>query len=278
MKKMKKTIGLIGVVAMAMALMIAFSGVASASQPVKPTKETECIGITTEIICSGTVVESQGFSLESSSKDLLDNPPLYAGKAGEKYGKIKYDEKMIGLSGATEFDMCFEVDTSKTAPNLHVHKQIGYKQGVLGSLSHDEQVGMNIVATAKTTRKTKKESVLPEEEEEWKKKLCPFKKVTKTTKTVPASCEEVNAYSEMVVTEVSATAETKIGITEAPVNLGYKINAEGKGLVAAGVGVSVVDGRGKDTLGSRMMYKEKSIAYGDFEFGKEVGYKSEPPT
>ncbi|RJS80926.1 hypothetical protein CW713_06875 [Methanophagales archaeon] len=275
---MKKTIGLTGVVAMAMALMIAFSGVASASQPVKPTKETECVGVTTDITCSGTVVESQGLSLESSSKDILDNPPLYAGKAGEKYGKIKYDEKMIGLSGATDFDKCLEVDTSKTAPNLHVHKQIGYKQGVLGSLSSDEQVGMNIVTTAKVTRKTKKKSVLPEEEEKWKKKICPFKKVTKTTKTVPASCEEVNAYSEMVVTEVSATTETNVGITKAPVNLGYKINAEGKGFVAAGVGVSVVDGRGKDTLGSKMVYKEESIAYGDFEFSREVGYKSEPPT
>ena len=72
--------------------------------------------------CSGTVVENQGFSLENSSKDLLDNPPLVA---GEKYGSIEYDEKMIGLSGDTEFDKCFEVYTD-TAPNLDVHKQIRY--------------------------------------------------------------------------------------------------------------------------------------------------------
>ena len=268
---MKRTIGLIGVVAIAMALLIAFSGVALASQPVKPTKETETLEITTDITCSGTVVESQGLSLEIGSKNLLDNPSL---KDGEIYGGIKYDEKMIGLSGDTEFDKCFVVDTG-TTPNLDVHKQIGYKQGYLGSLSHHEQLGMKIIAAGKTT--TKKESVLPEEEEEWKKKLCPFK--DKTTKKVPGSCEEVHVYSEMFVTSVQATTETEVGITEAPVNLNYRVNAKGTGLVVAGVGVYVEDGRGgKDsTLGSRMMYKEKSIAYGEFEFTKEIGYKSKPP-
>ena len=134
--------------------------------------------------------------MESSSKDLLDNPPLYAGKAGERYGKIKYDEKMIGLSGATDFDKCLEVDTG-TAPNLAVEKQIGYTSGELGSLSHDEEVGMNVVATAKTTTKTRKKSVLPEEEEEWKKKLCPFKKVTKTTKIATAIGDSENKKGGM---------------------------------------------------------------------------------
>jgi hypothetical protein len=43
MKKMK-VIELISVVAIAMALTIVFSGVALASQPVPPTKETEILG------------------------------------------------------------------------------------------------------------------------------------------------------------------------------------------------------------------------------------------
>ena len=257
---MKKTTRLISVVAIAMALTIVFSGVALASQPVPPTKETETLDITTTITCTGTVVESQGLSLEIGSGDLLGNPPL---ADGEIYGGIKYDEKMIGLSGDIEFDKCFEVDTSKTAPNLDVHKQIGYKQGYLGSLSHHEQVGMTLIAAGKTTKTDE---------------LCPFRRPT--TKKVPGSCEEVHAYSEMFVTSVQAATTTEVGITDAPVNLNYRINAEGTGLVVAGVGLYVDDGiGGKDsTLGSRMAYKEKSIAYGEFEFTKEVGYKSKPPT
>jgi hypothetical protein len=265
---MKRTIELISVVAIAMALAIAFSGVALASQPVKPTKETEILDITTDITCLGTVVESQELSLEIDSVDLLNKGKSSAEgmsplAPGEIYGSIKYDEKMIGLSGDIEFDKCFEVDTSKTAPNLDVHKQIGYKQGYLGSLSHHEQVGMTLIAAGKTTKTDE---------------LCPFRKPT--TKKVPGSCEEVHAYSAMFVTSVQATTETEVGITEAPVNLNYRINAEGTGLVVAGVGVYVEDGRGgKDsTLGSRMVYNEMSIAYGEFKFTKKIGYESKPPT
>ena len=269
---MKRT-KLIGVVAIAMALIlaIAFSGVALASQPVKPTKQTETIDITTDITCSGTVVESQRLSLESSSIDLLGIPPLEVTtekKGGEVYGKIKYDEKMIGLSGTTDFDKCFCADTG-SAPNLYVHKQIGYKQGVLGSLSHDEQVGMKAVAARTYIKKTSQD-------------ICPFREDKKEYTKIPASCEEVNVYSEMVVTDVQAETDTKVGIidTVAPVSLNYKIDANGSGLVAVGVGVYVEDGRShsKDTLGSRLMYKEKSIAYGDFEFTKKIGYESQPPT
>ncbi|MCK4732229.1 MAG: hypothetical protein KAT65_07200 [Methanophagales archaeon] len=279
--KKTKTIELISVVviAMALALAIAFSGSAVASQPVKTTKETETIDITTTIVCTGTVVESQRLSLEIDSGNLLNNPPLnpdatYKKCTGEIYGKIKYGEKMIGSSGVTDFEKCLGVDTG-TAPNLDVHKQIGYTQGFLGSLSHEEQLGMKVLATNWICTDKKSESVLPPEEEEWKKKLCPFKKVTTTTEKVPASCEEVHVYSEMVVTDVVATTETSVGITEAPVNLKYKICAKGTGLVVAGVSAYVEDGRGVDLLSSRMAYKEKSIGYGEsVEFTKDIGYKS----
>ena len=286
--KRTKTIGLISVAAIAMALTlaIAFSGVALASQPVKATKETETIDITTDITCSGTVVESQGFSLESSSIDLLDNPPLgtteyeftfvnttYDKKIGEVYGKIKYDEKMIGSSGVTDFDKCLGVDTGST-PNLDVHKQIGYTQGALGSLSHDEQVGMKAVAARTYNKKTS--TIGWDALEPWKQYLCPFRDEKKESEKIPASCEEVNVYSEMVVTDVQAETDTKVGITKAPVNANYDVTAAGTGLVVAGVDVYVEDGRSyyKDTLGSRLMYKDKSIGYGNVTFDKKIGYES----
>jgi hypothetical protein len=92
---MKKTIGLVSVVAIAMALTlaIAFSGVALASPAVDPTSETEKLDITTTITCNGNVVESQSLNWEIDSGNLLDNLPL---ADDEKYGKIGYNEKMIG--------------------------------------------------------------------------------------------------------------------------------------------------------------------------------------
>ena len=270
---MKKTIGLISVVAIAMALTIAFSGVALASPAVPPTDETETLEITTTITCTGDVVESQWLSLEIDSKNLLDNPPL---ANNEKYGKIGYKEKMIASSGTTEFDKCFDVDTG-TTPNLDVHKQIGYTQGVLGSLSHEEQLGMKVIFAGKAAVPGGETCTGWDMFEPWKQKLCPFKtcKDDPDKPAVPGSCEEVNTYSKIVVTDVQATTETSVGITAAPVNLKYRINAVGTGFVVAGVSAYVADGRGADGLGSRMSYKEKSIGYGEsVDFTKEIGYKS----
>jgi hypothetical protein len=113
--------------------------------------------------------------------------------------------------------------------------------------------------------------------EPWKQELCPFKtcKDDPDKPAVPGSCEEVNTYSKIVVTDVQAETTTEVGITAAPVNLNYRINAVGTGLVIAGMNAYVEDGRGAAGLGSKMSYKEKSIGYGEsVDFIKEIGYKS----
>jgi hypothetical protein len=268
MKKAKTK--LTGVVAVAMALTIAFSGVALASHPVPPTKETETLDITTNIKCTGTVVESQRLSLEIDSGNLLDNPPL---AAGEKYGKIGYKQKMIASNGTTTFNKTFVVDTG-TAPNLNVTKNIGYKSGDLGSLSHEEQLRMKVISAGKAGNR--------------KPVLCPFDKGERVP-AVPGSCEEVNTFSKIVATDVQATTETSVGITNDPVattetsvgitndpvNLNYNINAVGTGFVVAGVDLYVEDGHGADGLGSGMSYKEKSIGWGkSVNFTKKIGYTS----
>ena len=78
---------------------------------------------------------------------------------------------------------------------------------------------------------------------------------------------EVNAYSAMVVTEVGATTETKVGR-----ELLYETDAKGKGSVSVGVDISVAD----DCID--ITYSDKSKAYGgNFSFEKKVGYTSKPP-
>jgi hypothetical protein len=207
-------------------------------------------------------MENEELSWKSSSKNLLDIPPL---APGEVYGQIKYDENMIGLAGAIIFTKDFNVDTG-TAPNLGVMKTIGYTGR---GLSHDEQVGMKL--------STKGKDDIPGETP-----LCPFAPAGPDTPGYPGSYEEVNAYSTLVVTNVAATTITGVGITGIsgdPVNLLYKIAANGTGTVAAGVSAYVADGRGGEDsdLGSRLLYREKSIAYGNFEFYKSIWYTSNPP-
>jgi uncharacterized repeat protein (TIGR01451 family) len=198
-----------------------------------PTKTL--IDVTTEIKSDGIVIEGEQFGWVTSNGNLLNNPPL---SPGEAVGSIKYDDKMIGSNGTTEFEKSFGVNTNVT-PNIAVTKDIGYKSGDLGSLSYDEQVGMRYSGASP-----------------------PLSSDTK--------CEDVNAYSKMVVTDVEATTETEVGITETEErDLHYGINAEGKGSVSAGV----------DASASSMSYKDKSTAYGgNFSLHKKVDYTSKPST
>ena len=155
-------------------------------------------------------------------------------QSGEKQGQIKYNENMIASGGDTEFNKDFKIDSGET-PNLEVTKNIGYTAaGEKGSLSHAESVYMSLISSE--------------------------------------SCAYVSAGSSMSVTEVQATTETEVGITEDPVKSGYKIIAEGNGLVSAGVNALV-----EDNYKGKMRYKDKSIAYGELEFDKEVQYMSESP-
>ena len=277
---MKKTTILIGVIATAVVLSIAFSGVALASQPVCPTPETETIKTVTQISCQGMVTETEKVSWESSNENLINNPPL----AGDEIvGKMDYYQDMKVTDGVTTFIKDMDVDTG-SVPNLNVMKSIGYTQGpTIGSLSHDEEVSFGVVGNY-----TQTSGVI----------LCPF--AAAAQKTIPASCEDVKASSKMVVTDVLATTVTKVEISESPLELHYEVDATGSGgagtpavgHIAAEFEVYVEDGSGEGntaggfqghcdggdvgnfTLGSKLTHYEKSTADGLWEFHKEMDYKS----
>ena len=291
---MKKTTRLIGAVAIAMVLMIAFSGVALASQPVCPTPETETIKTVTMISCQGMVTETEQVTWETSNEDLINNPPLGINlfgiitiPAGEVVGKLDYKQDLKVTDGVTNFIKDLDVDTG-SAPNLNVMKSIGYAQGeTIGSLSHDEEVEMEIIAGASLTRRVI---------------LCPFAAAATetpvlrpggrwTVPVLPPSCEDVKASSKMVVTDVLATTVTKVAISESPLELHYEIDATGsggagtpaKGHIAAEFSAEVEDGAlfssilfdvFEPPLGSKLTHYEKSTADGLWEFHKEMDYKS----
>ena len=71
---MKKTTRLIGIVAIAMVLMIAFSGVATASWLAEFTPENQTVKTATKIV-----------DWKSSSKNLFDNPTLAFGKVATDF-------------------------------------------------------------------------------------------------------------------------------------------------------------------------------------------------
>ena len=279
---MKKTTRLIGVAATAMVFSIAFSGVALASQPVCPTPETESIKTVTMISCEGMVTETEQVSWESSNEDLINNPPIVnenAPMTGEVVGKMDYKEDLKVTDGITNFIKDMDIDTG-SVPNLNVMKSMGYTQGMtIGSLSHAEEVDVGMVAAWTWTS-----DVI----------LCPFAAVA-TGDRLPANCEDVEASSKMVVTDVLATTVTKVEVSEAPVDMHYEIDATGSGgagtsahgHIVAEFEVHVEDGSASNAagghcalatdpnmLGSKLTHYEKSTADGLWEFHKEMDYTS----
>ena len=291
---MKKIVRLISVAAIAMALIIAFSGVALANQPVCPTPETETIKTVTQISCQGMVTEKEKVSWETSNEDLLNNPPLGIDILGiitlpvvEVVEKVDYNQDLKVTDGTTNFIKVMDVDTG-SVPNLNVMKSIGYTQGeTIGSLSHDEEVDMEIIAGASLTRRVI---------------LCPFAAAATetpvlfpggpfTVPVLPPSCEDVSAGSSMMVTDVLATTRTKVEMSESPVSLHYAVTATGSGgagtsahgHIAADFGAEVEDGAlfssilfdvFEPPLGSKLTHYEKSTANGLWEFSKEIDYTS----
>ena len=275
---MEKITRRISVVAIAMVLTIAFSGVALASLPACSTPETSHVSTVTIISCQGVVTEFEKVVWDSSNEDLLNSPPL---NGGETIGKMTYLQDLKVTDGITKFVKDMDVDTG-SAPNLNVLKSVGYSQaGTIGALSHDEEVGMGLVSNWTATS-----GVV----------LCPFASAAQTL--LPASCEDVKASSNMVVTEVLATTRTKVTMTDAPVSLHYGITATGSGgagtaahgSIGAVFSVYTEEGSGAGTadfvgycsagdpqnmtLGSTLSHYEKSTAKGLWEFSKEMDYVS----
>jgi len=271
-----KTTKLMGVVAIAMALMIVFSGAVVASRPACTTPETQTINTVIQISSRGMVTETEKVSWESSNEDLLNSPPL---QDREVIGRIDYTESLKVTDGTTVYVKDMGVDTG-SEPNLDVMTSVGYTQGrTIGALSLDEDAGMGIVSNWANTS-----AVIP----------CSF--ATRATgNKLPASSEDVSAGSSMLVTDVLATTRAKVGITEAPVGLHYAVTATGSGVlpeidsdgtplahgrIAAEFSVSALEGSAENgnvsesTLGSRLTYYKRSTAIGLWQFHAGMDYES----
>jgi hypothetical protein len=162
------------------------------------------------------MTEQQKISWETSNEDLINNPPIVnedAPMTGEVVGKMDYYQDLKVTDGTTNFIKDTDIDTGDE-PNLNMMKSIGYGQGTtIGSLSHNEEVEMGIVAAWTWT-----DDVI----------LCPFAAAA-TGNRLPASCVDVEASSSMVVTEVLATTVARVEITESPIDLHYQVDATGLG-------------------------------------------------
>ena len=102
--------------------------------------------------------------------------------------------------------------------------------------------------------------------------------------TKGASYEEVDAYSMLTGTNMLTATTTKVGLTDDPVGVQYKIYAGGEkegalanGKVSAGASMYVMNAS-NGGLWSKWSYEEESTASGSFEFYKVIAYTSKITT
>jgi hypothetical protein len=275
-KKMKRTTRLIGIVAIAMVLSIAFSGVALASCTVPETEQTSRIETTTEVICMGTMIEDESLIFDQASTDLLALPPLDA-DTSERYASTRYSESMIARDGYTSFVKDFAMDSSNTeAPlyNLDVEKTFDYLANNGGGLIYSESVAIDVL------------SLFDEDADV----MCAF---ALAGDDLLDSCEYVEAGSTLDVTEVSTTTHartitTALACDSTPVILHYDIRAGPTDLTTTPLAVGSASaymtahdmaGRGQDEdgdaqLGAEVSYRETISVSGLFDLYKDMNYRS----
>jgi hypothetical protein len=232
---------------------------------------------TTTRLMIGVVAIAMVLSIAFSGVALADLYYYY--QPHEVVGKMDY---YPCLTDGFIKDM--DVDTG-SVPNLNVMKSIGYGQGAtIGSLRHDEEISMGIVAAPSPTEEVVLCPFASRATEGWWHEVDNNNEPVRLS-VLPASCVDVEASSAMVVTEVLATTVTKVDISESPLNLHYQIDATGLGgagtpavgHIAAEFEVYTEDGSAwADThcnqgdpasfmLGSKLTHYEKSTADGLWE-------------
>ena len=96
-----------GVIVIALAMLIALTGVVMADQVVNATPETQTITTSTAIIADGLVMDNAGLAW-TLSNNVMNNPPL---ADQEVQYTTAYDANTVAQAGSTTFVKTMVIDT-----------------------------------------------------------------------------------------------------------------------------------------------------------------------
>jgi hypothetical protein len=262
-----------GVIVIALAMLIALTGVVMADQPVNATLETQTITTSTSIIANGLVMDSAGLTW-SLSNSKLDNPPL---ETAEVQYTTAYDANTVAQAGTTTFVKQMAIDTrNKVASqsNVKADTQVSY------IMTED---GGNIVGTENLMIDGAGNVTTAAD-----KMLCPF--ASQPDNVIPAFCNIVQAGSkyDLVVGSVTTNANEKFVGTDAtyPTVLNYQINVKPYGSAAGQINAvgsamgyvkaHIQEARVNGTVKAEdLVYSETSSVEGSISaFNKVIAYQS----
>jgi hypothetical protein len=259
---------------LALALLIACTGLVFADPGVNATPEVAGITTSTSIDCVGIVTESDSLAMTSTNTGAVNSMPLGEGTVQYTAG---YNDNLMAVNGHTTFVKSMQISTANTIAgqsNIKANTNLQFIGIDGGRATRTEDILIDGAGTATGTAGSI---------------LCPF--ASATSNVIPPFCNIVQAGSSIdtSLTSVVTSANTRFIGTDAtfPVVLNYNIAAKGItlsdgtsspmiGSVSAFVKAHIQEARNNTTVRSEdLVYSETSSASGLINsFTKSISYQS----
>jgi hypothetical protein len=263
----------IGVIVIALAMLVALTGVVMADQGVPAVPESQTIGTTTAIIADGLVMDNAGLTW-TLSNTKIDAPPL---STGEVQYTTAYDANTVAQAGTTTFVKTMAIDT---------------RNKVVSQSNVKADTAVTFIATADGGNIVGEENIMIDGAGNFTaasdRMLCPF--AAFPVDTIPQYCNIVQAGSKYDLTVGSVTTAANDAFVHSdatvPVVLNYAINVKPYGttqgqIPAIGSAMAYVKAHiqeAKDNTSGKtedLVYSETSSVNGIISaFTKTIAYQS----
>jgi hypothetical protein len=258
----------------ALAMLLAFTGLVMADPGVNATPEVQGITTSTSIDCVGIVTESDSLAMTTTNSGAVSSPPLDPSQVEYTVG---YNDNLMAVNGQTTFVKSMQISTANTIADQSNVKTTTNLQFIGidgGRVTRSEDLLIDGAGQATDTAGSI---------------LCPF--ASSTSSTIPAFCNIVQAGSSIdaSLTSVVTKADTRFIGTDAtfPVVLNYYFAAKGItlsdrtsspmiGSASAFIKAHIQEARnGSATKSADLVYSETASASGLINsFTKSMSYQS----
>lgn len=235
--------------AVAMVLIIACVGMASAAYLPNSTNETQTISTLTTVQCDGVMFESEEYVNSISNMNTPLDPPLME---GEVVSLNSFNQQVLS-SGETNYVKAFTADTRDMDANTNNMDTLTLASNEGGKMVFQESVMVESIGSTNTKKSPAQ--------------ICPFEK--QTTTVYSPECERVVGSTNAVITDgaigTSAGTRTIGDDFNVPMSLNYDVAAAGTGSITITFDVNALEGRGNGEVGKKTTVPAKYVP-SEFEF------------
>ncbi len=258
----------IGFVVIAMAMLIALTGMAVADPGVNQTPETQGISTATTVQAVGTVTETDSMVWQLTSQATLAKN---MGTLSTVQYVSSYTENTIADQGLVSYAKTMAVDTANKVGNQYnvkANKIVEFVGLDTGRMISDESLLLDGAGQNQTTSDIM---------------LCPFAAAAYTT--FPAFCNiiEVGSSADVTIASLTTSADERhvMATADPAVAVDYNIKMTGfgdipaMGSAMAYINAHIQEGRGTGAKAEDLVYSETSTAAGEISlFQKAISYQS----